>query len=381
MKPLISRTLDLKEPMSRKSVFLFGPRQTGKTTLLKQAFPGIKTYSLLLHDQFLDLSREPGRLRREITPADRFVVIDEIQKLPELLDEIHWLIEEKGIKFVLTGSSARKLKHAGTNLLGGRAAFRTLHPFTHAELGGSFDLMKALSFGLLPSVWFSQAPAEDLKDYAGMYLAEEVAAEGLTRNLPSFSRFLEVAALCNGEMINYTSIANDAQIAKTTCMGYFQILKDTLLGFEVPCWSKTRKRKSLATGKFYFFDIGVTRALQGRKAIIDKDADFGAAFESYIFHELQTYSDYHGLPPVNYWRSKSGFEVDFILADSLAVEVKATRRVASEDLRGLQALAEEKLLKRYYLVCRESRPQIIGNIEVLPWEIFLQRLWDGDLGC
>ena len=307
-------------------------------------------------------------------------MIDEIQKLPVLLDEVQLLIEERGIRFLLTGSSARKLRRGGVNLLGGRAATAALHPFVSKELD-SLDLMRALRFGLLPPVYFSEAPEADLADYAGTYLREEIAAQGLTRNVPAFSRFLEVAALCNGRQINFTKISNDAQVARSTVQEYFAILKDTLLAFELPAWQRTLRRKPVQIHKFYFFDGGVAHYLRGGGELRESSPAFGEAFESFIFHELRSYVDYRFGPlteKLHYWRSKSGFEVDFILADSIAIEVKAGRHVSRQDLKGLRAIAEEKTLRRLICVSLESHGRAADGVEIMPWRQFLEHLWSGE---
>src|SRR3989338_6245873 len=243
--PEIPRTLDLRALVARKSHFLLGPRQTGKTFLVRQALPRARLYDLLDASVYLALSRDPTRLGQELTPQDRVVVIDEIQRLPELLDEVHRLIEGRGTRFLLTGSSARKLRRGGVNLLGGRARTRYLHPLTSRELGRHFDLGRAIERGLLPSIYFSDDPKADLDAYTGTYLQQEVVAEGATRNVPAFSRFLRVAALCNATVVNFTNVANDAQVPRTTVYEYMEILKDTLLLPEIPAWQRSRKRKPL----------------------------------------------------------------------------------------------------------------------------------------
>ncbi len=373
----VPRILDIRALIQKKSCFLFGPRQTGKTSLIEHTLKDCVVYNLLDSDIYLSLNQRPARLREELSPRDRIVVIDEIQKLPALLDEVHLLIEKQGIHFLLTGSSARKLRRGGVNLLGGRARSQTLHPFIYRELQ-DFDLLRALNFGLIPSVYFSDSPAEDLKAYAGNYLREEIAAEGLIRNVPAFSRFLEVAALCNGTLINYTLIANDAQVPKSTVQEYFRILQDTLIAEELPAWRQTVIRKPMATSKFYFFDVGVVRHLQHRSGLQEKAPEFGEAFETYLFHELKAYIDYQSRGELHYWRSKSNFEVDFILNGATAIEVKGKATIGSRDLKGLRALQEEALLKKYIVVCLEKRPRTVDSISILPWNMFLDRLWTGD---
>jgi predicted AAA+ superfamily ATPase len=373
----IPRTLDLAKLARRKSLFLFGPRQTGKTALVRHALPQARVYDLLDADVFLTLSRRPTQLGEELGPSDRLVVVDEIQKLPVLLDEVHRLIEQRQVRFVLTGSSARKLRRGGVNLLGGRAPSWTLHPFIYRELGSAFDLTRALDRGLLPAIYFSDSPREDLRAYVGTYLKEEIAAEALTRSVPAFSRFLEVAALSHGTMLNFTTVASDAQVPVSTVREYFHILEDTLLARTVPAWTKSRRRKAISTAKHYFFDVGVVRQLQHRSGLARRSPEFGEAFESFIFHELSSFIDYTEPMPLAYWRSTSNFEVDFVLADATAIEVKGKEPVGERDLRGLRALKEEGLLKHYLVVSLERRPRTVDGIRVLPWQDFLEQLWAG----
>jgi predicted AAA+ superfamily ATPase len=373
----IERSLDLLSVLKKKSCFLFGPRQTGKTSLIYHSLAEHRVYNLLDSETYLKLSRTPTRLREECRPQDKIIIIDEIQKLPSLLDEVHFLIEEKGVYFLLTGSGARKLRRGGVNLLGGRAWTRHLHPLTSAELGEKFDLVKALNHGLIPSIYFSSSPEDDLQAYVGTYLREEIAAEALTRNIPAFSRFLEIAALCNGQLLNYAKISNDAQVARSTVQEYFQILKDTLIAYELTPWKRSFKRKPLSTSKLYFFDCGVVRYLQKRSFIKPGSPEFGELFETFVFHELASYCDYHGALMLNYWRSKSGFEVDFILDSKTAIEVKATKTVSAQDLKGLKMLKEEGRLKKYVLVCMEKETRTVDGIEILPVDIFLKKLWSG----
>jgi len=367
--------LQLRELVKGKSHFLFGPRQTGKTFLIRQTLPDCRTYNLLKSETFVQLSREPQRIRQEVSEKDRIVVIDEIQRLPMLLNEVHLLIEERGIHFLLTGSSARKLRRAGVNLLGGRARVRYLHPLTSAELGERFDLERALSWGLLPSIYFSDSPAEDLAAYVGLYISEEIAAEALTRNIPAFSRFLTVAALCNSRLINYAGISNDAQVAASTVREYFSVLRDTLIGWELPAFKQTVKRKPLSTSKLYFFDIGVVRSLQGLGKLTLGARGTGEAFETFLHHELRSWCNYRGGRRLHYWRSKSGFEVDFILDERIAIEAKAKATIGPRDLRGLRALREEGLLDHFIVVCLEQRERQVDGIRITPWWKFFKELW------
>jgi len=375
--PLIQRILDLNELLGKKSHFLFGPRQTGKTFLIRQTLKRARIYDLLDTSIFLALSQNPGRIAEEILPQDELVVIDEIQRLPDLLNEVHRLIEERGIRFLLTGSSARKLRRGGVNLLGGRARTKFLNPLTYSELGEYFDLYRAVERGLLASIYFSDDHLADLQAYAGSYLQQEIVSEGLTRNIPAFSRFLRVAAFCNGTIVNFTNVANDAQVARTTVYEYFEILKDTLVLHELPAWRKTKKRKPQASSKYYFFDIGVVAALQGRE-FRRGTPEFGEAFETYLMHELRSYRDYISGESLSFWRSRSGYEVDFIIGDHTAIEVKAKDNLSSNDLKSLKAIAEEKKLKRYLAVCLEPRTRKLGEILILPYEQFLKSLWSGE---
>lgn len=376
LSPYIQRSLDLPALLAKKSHFLLGPRQTGKSFLIAHTLREVRVYDLLDSSVYFALSHNPALLAQELTPQDRLVVIDEIQRLPELLNEVHRLIETRGIRFLLTGSSARKLRRAGVNLLGGRARTKYLHPLTARELGKDFDLTRVMERGLLPSIYFSDDPAADLQAYAGSYLQQEIVAEGATRNVPAFSRFLRVAALCNGTIVNFTNVANDAQVARTTVYEYFDILKDTLVLHELPAWKKTHKRKPLSSSKYYFFDVGVTATLQGRVFRIGTP-EFGEAFETYLMHELSSYRDYVSGEPLHYWRSTSGFEVDFILGEHTAVEVKAKTNVSPQDLKSLRALAEERKLKRYLCVSLDSRAREIAGIRILPAHDFLDALWAG----
>ena len=376
--PHVPRHLQIEKILSSKSCFLFGPRQTGKSTLVREQLAGCMVYDLLDQSLFLRLSRNPALIREALTPETSLVVIDEIQKFPELLNEVHLMIEQHGVRFLLTGSSARSLRRKGVNLLGGRARSRVLYPFTRQELGARFDLARALEYGLLPPIYFSDNPDEDLAAYAGDYLKEEVAAEAVVRNVGAFSRFLGIAALEHGRMVNYSHIANDAQLPASTARAYYDILKDTFIAREVPAVTETRKRKAISTSKYYLFDIGLARHLQGRKGLAPGTPEYGESFESFIYQELAAYCSYNQLDPPGYWRSKSGFEVDFVF-QGLAVEVKAKTNIGIRDMRGLAALREEGITQRHLLICMEPVQRLVEGIEVMPWEFFLDDLWQGRL--
>lgn len=376
--PDIPRLLNAAEMLRQRSCFLFGPRQTGKSTLIRQQLATLPTYNLLDEALFVRLLRHPGLIREALTPETEAVVIDEIQRLPALLNEVHLMIEEHGVRFFLTGSSARSLRRKGVNLLGGRARAHTLHPFVRRELGARFDLARALEFGLLPGIYFSDAPTEDLAAYAGNYVREEVAAEASVRNIGAFGRFLTVAALAHGEMVNFVNLASDSQVPPSTVREYYAILKDTFIAHELPAFAETAKRKAITTAKYYLFDIGLARHLQGRAGLAPGTPEYGSAFESYVFQEIKAYCDYHRLQTPRYWRSKSGFEVDFVF-ERVAVETKAKAVVGARDLRGLRALREEGLFKHYILASMEPRGRLVDGIRILPWQVFIDELWDGAL--
>ena len=372
----LPRQVDLKALLRTKSYFLFGPRQTGKSSLIAHSLKDVRVYNLLDNALFLDLNRRPARLLEELTARDKVVVIDEIQRLPDLLNEVHRLIEERGVRFLLTGSSARKLRRGGVNLLGGRARTQYFHPFIVKELAEHFDLKRALNSGLIPSIYFSSDPAADLEAYTGNYLQQEIVAEGATRNIPAFSRFLKVAALCNATIVNFTNVANDAQVARTTVYEYFEILKDTMIIRELPAFKKGRQRKPICSSKYYFFDTGVARQLQGRGVLSEGTHEFGGAFETFLMHELTAFSDYKRPVRLSFWRSTSGFEVDFIIDDHTAVEVKAKSVITPDDLRSLKAVADEHRFKRLVCVGLEKRPRKTGKIEIIPYRDFLEELWE-----
>lgn len=389
---MFKRVLDLPALARERSCFLLGPRQTGKSTLLRSAFPGALFFDLLDAQTYRALAVSPalvGDRARTLKGKRRVVVIDEIQKLPELLDEVHRLIElDKSLRFVLTGSSARKLRERGRNLLGGRAGLVRMHPLAHPEsarVGTVLDWTQALVWGGLPSVRGSRQPKEALQAYVGLYLQEEIRAEGLARSIPNFSRFLEVAASMNGEIVNYTKMGNDAQLSPRTVRDYFQILQDTLIGDLVPPFQRTPSRKAVATEKFYLFDLGVASALLERWVLPARSPEFGRALEHLVQREIRTSIDYlRNNRRLYFWRSNSQFEVDFVLTEAqkptVAIEVKASRVVSAQDLRGLRAFAEDWPNVRKIVVSLEPEPRVTeSGVEILPVAQFLQQLWSGEI--
>lgn len=375
------RILDLGGLLTHRSLFLFGPRQTGKTTYLHERYPDARFVDLLDARTFRDLSARPELLRLSLTPNVKLIVIDEIQKLPMLLDEVHLLIERnKSLRFILTGSSARKLHRKSTNLLAGRALTVRLHPLVSPEVEFG-ELDKRLQLGGLPSVLTSPIPHEDLAAYVGTYLKEEIQAEGVARQIESFSRFLEVAALSNGELLNFAQIASDAAVPSRTVQNYYRILEDTLLGYQLPPFRKTPTRKAVATPKFYFFDVGVAHALVGREDVRPRTSEYGRALEHLIFLELRAYLDYtRSRTALTFWRTHTKHEVDFLVGDAIAIEVKAKERVSDRDLRGVRALMEALSLSRKIVVSNERwRSTTDDHIEIFPVDEFLQELWNGNV--
>lgn len=365
-----------------ESLFLWGARQTGKSTLLQLRFQEHKYIDLLLSDVFERYRRTPSLLREELLAYEGKypVIIDEVQKIPELLNEVHWLMVNTACRFILSGSSPRKILRTQTNLLGGRALRYELYPLIKSEIP-DFDLLRALNNGLLPRHYLSDKPQKLLSAYIGSYLQDEIMAEAKIRNVQSFTRFLEIAAFSNGEMLNYTNIAADCGVSAPTVKEYFQILEDTMIGRFLPSFQKKPKRRVIQSPRFYYFDVGIANYLLKRHRIEFGSEAFGKAFEHYIYHELYAHRHYSQKDyQLSYWRTTSGLEVDFILGDhEVAVEVKATPQAQERHLKGLKSFAQEYTVKKLILVSNDPNPRKSGNIDILPWEVFLDRLWDGDI--
>jgi uncharacterized protein len=381
---MLRRALDLpKAP--KESFFLWGPRQTGKSWLLRSLYGQANWVDLLKTDEFVRYTRRPAQLREELLarPPRAPVVIDEVQKVPALLDEVHWLIENRRIVFALCGSSARKVRRGHANLLGGRAIRHELYGLVSHELGPSFDLVRAVNHGGLPRHYLSDTPARLLRAYVDDYLKEEIAAEGLVRNLPAFADFLSAAALSDADLVNHANIARDCGVSAPTVREYFQILVDTLLGRFLPAYVKRPKRRVIQTRKFYFSDVGVVNTLARRGRVEPGSELFGKALENWVLHELTAFLGYRGSTrQLYYWRLPSGIEVDFVSDDlQVAIEVKGTTRSSSEHLKGLRALKEDQArVGRRILASLEPRPRRTEDgIEIMPVSELLHMLWSGDL--
>lgn len=372
------RLLNLKLPKN-KSAFLWGPRKVGKSYWIKNQFKeDFVLIDFLKTDVFADFISKPALLRERYSDTTKRIVIDEVQMVPAILNEVHWLIENKNIGFLLTGSSARKLKRGHANMLGGRAWRYTMAPLCYPEIK-NLDINKALISGLLPEHLLSPDPVQDLRAYIADYLKEEIVAEAAVQNIPAFSEFLKIAAVTSSELLNYNNVAREAGISAKVVRSYFQILEDTLLGFRLKPWRKSNNRRLVETEKFYLFDVGVTNYLAGRKPS-PGTSEFGKSFEQYILMELMAYKAYKNPElELHFWRTHSGQEVDFIIGNmNIALEIKSSKRVHEKDIKPLLALKEEYNVKNTILISFETEPKKLSNINCWPWEYFLQKLWNGD---
>ena len=364
-------------------MLLLGPRRTGKSSYIKNELKPSRVYNLLDSVVFRELATRPSLIREQLgsdKSNHELIVIDEIQKLPQLLDEVHLMIEDYGTKFLLTGSSARKLRRSHTSLMAGRARRHTLYPLTAFELGDQFDLPRALTYGTLPPIYLADDPLDELKSYVGDYLKEEIMAEALSRNIESFARFLQMSAFSNGEILNFEKIGADAQVPPRTIREYYSVLEDTLIGTPLLPLQPRKGRKTVSKNKFYFFDIGILNSLLGRKTISDKSQEFGNLFETWVYLELKAFLEYRKKDePLCYWRTQSGQEVDFVVGQQIAIEVKSTSLVTERDLNGLNALGDEVSLKKKIIVSRDRKSRKLGSIDVLPYSLFVEQLWAGEI--
>ena len=381
----IKRILNIDLP-DKQSAFLWGPRKTGKSTYLKSRFNRSIVYDFLQTDLFFEMSKSPSLLREQLLAKNETdlkfpVILDEVQKVPQILDEVHGLIENRGISFILCGSSARKLKRGRANLLGGRAWRYELFPLVTPELE-NWNLLTILNRGLIPIHYIDKNYRKSLKAYVQDYLKEEVFAEGLIRNIPAFSRFFDAMAYSHGELTNYSNIAYDCGVDSKTVKEYYQILVDTLTGSNVEPFKKKKNRQILTrTSKFYLFDVGIAGIVTKRNLVEEKGEHFGKAFEHFIFMELNAYRSYKDLGfEINYWRTKSGLEIDFVLGGGeIAIEVKGKSRIDKKDLYPMKVFNEEYAPRLSLIVCNEEEERLVDKIRVIPYKKFLKKLWSGKI--
>ena len=383
------RILDLPALLKKNSFFLFGPRGTGKSYWINKSFPDALIFNLLDDEVFDQLMRRPKIIEESVEDWSEIIVIDEIQKLPKLLDEVHRLIEKYGARFLLTGSSARKLKRGGANLLAGRAWESHFFPLTFYELGDDFDLVRFINFGGLPRVYTSPDPHEELRAYIRVYLNEEIKAEALVRSYERFVRFLETIALSNGEEINYQAISSDAGVPPRTLEGYLEVLIDTLLGYLIFPYSKTKKRKAVTRSKFFFFDLGIVNALKGIQNLTPGNVDFGHSFEHFMMNEVYAYNHYFRREQkLCYWRT-GNFEVDLIIAPEfgepthkkplVVIEIKSAEKIKDSFFEGIRAFQQEDIPAQCYLVSRSRTEGVKDGIHYLYYGNFLQKLWSQEV--
>jgi len=365
---------------ANKSAFLWGPRKVGKSFWIRHHLKQCVLIDLLKTDVFAEYASRPSLLRERYGHTQQRIIIDEVQMVPDILNEVHWLIENKNCSFLLTGSSARKLRKKHANLLGGRAWRYTMAPLCYPEIG-HLEIDKLMICGLLPPHLLSPDPIQELRAYVADYLREEILAEAAVQNIPAFSEFLRIAAITSGELLNYANIARETGVSAKVIRSYFQILEDTLLGFRLQPWRKVKNRRLIETEKFYLFDVGLANYLAQRKPQYGTP-EFGKSFEHYILLELMAYKAYK-YPELllHYWRTSTGIEVDFILGEmEVAIELKTSRRIHESDTRALKILQEEHGVKRLLLISFETEPKILANdVECLPWKLFLDKLWNQEI--
>lgn len=378
---MLKRILQLSNEID-SSIFLFGGRQTGKTTILHQQFPDAIFFDLLDTNVRDRLRRRPVTLYETLCdkPAGTLVIIDEIPEVPELLNEVHRLIVERQLVFILCGSSARKLKRKGHNTLGGRAYPVYLYPLVSAEIP-DFDIERALIYGMVPSHYLAKNPVRLLSGYIDIYLKEEIKEEALVRNLDAFQRFLEVAALTDGEIVNNNNIAQECGVHATTVSSYFDILEDTLLGYRIPAYAKVMQRRLVQAPRFYYFDIGITNHLLHRRELRRGTADYGHAFEHLVVQELVAWQHYtHSDEQLSYWRTYTGIEVDIIIGDArVAIEIKSVEEIQNRHLKNLKIFSEEHPESRLMVVSLDVFTRRIGAIECLYVKDFFRLLWTDGL--
>ena len=378
---MYKRIFDIESKLD-EGMFLFGARQTGKSTLLKERFKGAIYYDLLDPNLRKALKRNPNSLKEALwdKPAGTLVIIDEIQKVPELLDVVHSLMVDKGLFFILSGSSARKLKRSGANTLGGRAIPETLYPLVWPEVT-DFQIDRAVQNGMIPRHYLVEDATKRLSGYVKVYLDEEIRKEGEVRELDAFERFMEVAAISDGEMLNYSNIASDCGVSAKTVKSYFQILYDTLIGYEIPAFRKEIKRKIIQAPRFYYFDVGLANYLMGRNSLKRGTDDYGHAFEHLVMQEIIAYKGYNDKrDTISYWHTYDQKEVDAVIGDAkVAIEIKSSEHVETKHKKGLKAFKEEHPACRLILVSLDPITRKSGDEELIYVLDFLKMLWSGDI--
>lgn len=378
---MYKRIFDIENQLD-EGMFLFGARQVGKSTLLQERFPDAIYYDLLIDTVRKAFKRNPDSFRQALIdkPAGTLVIVDEIQKVPELLDGVHWLMVNRGLHFILSGSSARKLKRSGANTLGGRAIPRTLFPLVWKEVT-DFQIDKAVQNGMIPRHYLVDDAMDRLEGYVEVYLREEIRDEAAVQDVEAFEQFMEAAAISDGEMINYSNIASDCGVAAKTVKAYYQILKDTLMGYEIPAYTKVVKRKVVQAPKFYYFDVGLANYLMGRHHLRRGSDDYGHAFEHLVMQEIIAYRGYNRRrEKISYWHTYNDQEVDAIIGDAkVAIEIKSSEEVKTRHKNGLKAFKEEHPDCRLILISLDPITRPSGDIELIYVLDFLKMLWSGEI--
>jgi uncharacterized protein len=363
-------------------MFLFGARQVGKSTLLQERFKDAVYYDLLIPSVRRSFKRNPDLFREALSskPAGTLVIVDEIQKVPELLDLVHWLMVNRGLRFILSGSSARKLKKSGANTLGGRAQPRTLFPLVWKEVT-DFQIDRAVQNGMIPRHYLAEDATDRIEAYVKVYLDEEIRDEAAVQDIDAFERFMEVAAISDGEMLNYSNIAADCGVSAKTVKSYYQILYDTLLGYEIPAYRKVVKRQVVKAPKFYYFDVGLANYLMGRYSLRRGTDDYGHAFEHFVMQEIIAYRGYFRCrEEISYWHTYNNQEVDAVIGDAkVAIEIKSSEQVKASHKKGLKAFKEEHPECRLILVSLDPITRVSGDIEIINISDFLKMLWNGEI--
>ena len=375
------RIFDIENRLD-EAMFLFGGRQTGKSTLLKERFPKAVYIDLLKSDVRNRFKQHPEEFRESLLryPPETLVIVDEIQKVPDLLDEVHWLMVEKGLWFILSGSSARKIKKSGANNLGGRAIPETLFPLVSAEIP-DFDLERAVQNGMIPRHYMVANARNRMRAYIDLYLKEEIIEEALVQNVDEFVRFMEVAAIMDGEILNYENVASDCEVSANTVKAYYKILVDTLLGFEVPAYRKVIKRKLYKSPRFYYFDVGIANHLTKRYHLAPKTPEYGHAFEHLIMQEIVAYLGYtNSDEELTYWHTYENLEVDAVIGDArVAIEIKSKEHIDHDDKKGVTEFAKEHPDTRQIIVSRDRISRRSGDVDLYYVTDFFKALWAGEI--